>query len=258
MSQQSKLKVGVLVDCLRLPVREGIIKTAEMGADGFQIFVTGGEMLVADMTRDARREFVKFYRDQGLTLSALCADFGKNLGDPTQAAEVMPRLKEAVEQALDLGTNVVTTHIGAVHGLNDPAWATMAPILEELGNYASERRIVFATETGLESGAALREVFDNLQTDGVRVNFDPANLVMMGFDHMQAVRDLSPYVAHTHAKDGKKGIGEFPLGEGDVNYPDYIALWRSLGYDGFYTIERETGDDRLGDIGRAIQLLRSL
>lgn len=256
--QSGKLKVGVFVDCLALPVREGIAKAAEMGADGFQVYVTGGDMLAANMGPAQRREFVKFYKDNGLVLSALCADFGRNLGDPAQAAEVTPKLKEAVDQALDLGTRVVTTHIGGVHDdPSDPAWQTMPRVLNELGKYASERGVYFATETGIESGATLRKMLDGLDTDGVRVNFDPANLVMNGFDHMQAVRDLAPYVVHTHAKDGRRGVGELPLGQGDVNYPEYVALWRSLGYDGFFTIEREGGEDRVGDIRRAVDFLRS-
>jgi L-ribulose-5-phosphate 3-epimerase len=91
-----------------------------------------------------------------------------------------------------------------------------------------------------------------------RVNFDPANLAMSGFDYMQAARDLAPYVVHTHAKDGRKGVGELPLGTGDVDFPNYVAQWRSLGYDGFYTVEREAGDDRVGDIARAVEFLKTL
>ena len=259
MSEQSKLKVGILVDNLLLPIREGIEKAAEMGADGFQVFVTGGEMLAANMGPTERSEFIKFYRDLGLTLSALCADFGRNLGNPDHVADVIPKLRDSVDQAIDLDTRVITTHIGGLpEDRSAPAWEIMPRVLNEIGQYASKRGVVFATETGVEPGDRLRKMLDNLDTDGIRVNFDPANLVMNGFDHLQAARDLAPYVVHTHAKDGRKGVGELPLGEGDVNYPEYVAVWRSLGYDGFFAIERESGDDRVGDVKRAVKFLKSL
>ena len=256
MATGSKLKIGVFVDNLLLQVREAIAKTAEMGADGFQLYVTKGEMLAENMDAAARKDFVKFYKGLGLTLSALCADFWTDLADPEQQAKFMPKLKAAADQAVDLGARILTLHIGHC---KDAVSDTRVRFLNELGKYASERGVVFATETGLESGATLREVLKKLDTDGIRVNFDPANLVMRGFDHLQAARDLAPYVMHSHAKDGRKGVlDEVPLGQGDVHYPEYIALWRSLGYDGFFTIEREAGDDRVGDVRKGIELLRSL
>ena len=98
-------------------------------------------------------------------------------------------------------------------------------------------------------------------TGGIGVNFDPANLVMRGFDLLEAVRELFPLVVHTHAKDGvREGEErrEVPLGEGQVDFPTYVGLMRELGYDGAYTIERETGDDPVGDIRKAVEFLKSL
>jgi sugar phosphate isomerase/epimerase len=81
---------------------------------------------------------------------------------------------------------------------------------------------------------------------------------MKDFDHMQAVEDLAPFIVHTHAKDGKRGNGEVPLGEGDVDFPRYIEALRSHGYDGYFTVERECGDDPEADIRNAVDFLRNL
>ena len=259
MTERSKLKVGVFVDCLCLPIREGVVKAAEMGAEGIQVYVTSGEMLAANMDSAKRKEFVKFCQDHGLAVTGLCVEFGPSLRVPAEAAEVVPKVKAGMDQAVDLGAPMVSAHMGGITtDANDPNRDHLRRVLKDLGDYGAKRGVVFATESGHESGAALRQALDALDTDGIKVNFDPANLVMNGFDHMQAVRDLAPYVVHTHAKDGRKGVGELPLGQGDVNYPKYVALWHSLGYNGFYTIEREVGDDRVGDTSRAVDLLRSL
>jgi sugar phosphate isomerase/epimerase len=118
--------------------------------------------------------------------------------------------------------------------------------------------VTFATETGPESGAVLAALLGSVQSRGIGANFDPANLVMRGYDHMQSARDLAKYIVHAHAKDGKRNDGEVALGEGDVDFPPYLALMTELGFDGFHTIERETGPDPLADIKQAVSFLRGL
>ena len=106
------------------------------------------------------------------------------------------------------------------------------------------------------------------------VNLDPANFVMVtGQDPVEAVKLLGEYIVHTHVKDGvmlKKtdpkiiydhfaeggiealNVADFfletPLGEGKVDFESYIAALRSVGFDGYLTVERETGADPVSDI----------
>ena len=40
--------------------------------------------------------------------------------------------------------------------------------------------------------------------------------------------------------------------KGDVNADAFIAALREIGYDGCLAVEREAGDDRPGDIARAV------
>jgi len=257
-----KLNVGVFVDGFRKPVAEGLKLAAKLGADSFQVYITGGEMLAATMGAAQRREFVKRYQDLGLKLSATCGDFGLNFGDAAVMQQKEPQLKAAIQQTVDLGARIMTTHIGCVG--QDPDGSrerTMVANLKRLGDYAQGMGVTLATETGLESGKRLRGLLDASGSKGIGANFDPATRVMNGFDHPQAVRDLYPFIVHTHAKDGVRVNGkaaEVPLGEGGVDFPKYVALLTGLGYQGAFTIEREVGDDPVGDIGRAIRFLRAL
>ena len=74
---------------------------------------------------------------------------------------------------------------------------------------------------------------------------------------LEAVRALGPYIVHTHAKDGLwKQPKEVPLGEGAVPWDEYIALMSKQGYEGFYTIEREVGDNPAADIIKAVEFLK--
>jgi sugar phosphate isomerase/epimerase len=96
---------------------------------------------------------------------------------------------------------------------------------------------------------------------GVRVNFDPANLVMcVGDNPVTAVDRLKKYIVHTHAKDGvmleNGGYLELPLGQGGVNFDTYLPALKAAGFGGFLTIEREVGETPEKDIGLAVDFLR--
>ena len=181
---------------------------------------------------------------------------------------------------------MVTTHIGVVPeaGESHPRWAVMADACEQMGRYADSMGAYFAVETGPEPSERLRRFLGSLKSNGVRVNFDPANLHMViGEDIPQAVRNLGPYIVHTHAKDGDRyqacdpeqvyrmfaeggieGIQisdyflEKALGKGQVDWPSYLAVLEEVGYTGYLTIEREVGENPEEDIREAVLFLKSL
>ena len=256
----SELNVGILIDCFRIDLDKAVARAAELGADSFQVYVTRGKLNCRTMTPAHARRFARRYRRAGLTLSATCADFGVNYSDEQNAPRGVSLLKKAIDQAPLLETGIITTHIGSL----PPSGAsrhedTMLRNLNAVGAYAGERNVLIAVETGLEDGSRLAALLRRLDTDAVRVNFDPANLVMNGFDHMRCLRDLADFVVHTHAKDAHFNDGERPLGEGDVDFPAYLALLvGELGYAGPVTIERETAENPAHDIAEAVRYLRRL
>jgi len=253
-----KWKIGILVDNLNLGVRPGVEKAAQLGADGVQIYCTSGEMAPKSMSASARRDFKKSLADLKLALSALCGDTFKGFFDPKTVDEQVRDAKSFIDLARDLGTNVVTTHFGRFpKDKNDKAWEMAFGALREVGKYAAERGVSYASETGLESPADLVEFLKRLNSPAVKVNYDPANLCYNGFDHLGGVVILRNYIVHTHAKDYKKGGSEMPLGQGEVDYPKYLAALDAAGYRGFLTIERESGEDVVGDMAAALKYLRT-
>ena len=257
-------KIGVLADCLGIGVREGVRKAADLGADGVQVYVTKGEMFPDNLLPEQRRDFGKFTAGLGLEISALCADFDwvRGFTDAEFNRENIPRIKKCLDLAADLETGVVTMHIGRLpDNRSHPVYQEVIRTSVELGEYAAARGVCLCTETGPEPPARLLEFLQELPTRGIGVNYDPANLVMCGpFDHIGGVSLLKDYIRHTHAKDGVcLGNGRFqelPLGHGGVVFPYYLSALAAAGYDGYLTIEREDGDDRLGDVARAVGFLR--
>jgi L-ribulose-5-phosphate 3-epimerase len=263
-------KIGVIIDSFKLGARKGIEKAAELKVDGFQIYVTGGEMAPERMNADDRRDFRKFVASTGLVISALCGDLGKGLLNPKTNPEVIARSKGFIDLAVDLGTRIVTTHIGTLPA-NEKAreWEAGLEAAAELARYAESHGCFFASETGPEPPTLLKRFLDGIPGTGMKVNYDPANFIMLGpFDHIGGVRVLKDYIVHTHAKDGvclmKNESGgensylEVPLGEGGVAFRQYLKALDAIGYDGFLTIEREVGDDPVADVARAVSFLRAM
>jgi sugar phosphate isomerase/epimerase len=142
-------------------------------------------------------------------------------------------------------------------------YAQLVEAVREVAFYAADRECCLGIETGPESGAALAAFIRTVGSPGIRVNFDPANLCMGAFDPIQGVRDLAPYIVHTHAKDGIydsdriNGGQEVPLGRGDVDFPGYLQTLREVGYSGYLTVERECGDDPVADVAEAVRFLKT-
>lgn len=262
------MKIGIITDSFRLGLRESLKKAADLGADGVQIYAVSGEMAPEALDAQARRDLKSYIGDLGLEVSALCGDMG---GHAFTRAEDNPKKVERslriMDLALDLGSSVVTTHIGVVPA--DPAhprYAVMQEACRAMGEYGDKVGCRFAIETGPEKAVTLRAFLDSLGCRSMCVNLDPANLAMVaGDDPVAAVKTLAPYIVHTHAKDGRPldqpdangcPFIELPLGQGGVDFPRYLQALREIGYTGFLTIEREVGELPEADIALAMDFLR--
>ena len=251
------MKIGVMAESFRKPFRESIEIAARLGAQGIQKYATGGEIY---WTKDQKKEALDIMNSNGLVFSALCGDFGHGFGNPDTDADIIEKSKRVVDLALELGTKVVTTHIGVVPAEENEKKGLMRKSCRELALYADSVGAAFAVETGPEKAVILCDFLDSLGAGGVRVNFDPANLVMCVGDRPEtAVKTLGKYIVHTHAKDGvmkEVGYEELPLGQGDVNFDLYLPALKETGFDGFLTVEREAGDTPEDDIKLAVDFLK--
>jgi len=251
------MKVGIISASLPMDLRAALRKAKELGAHGVQLWVAHNELDPKVLSRSGREDLSGYMADLELERSALCGDIG-GFADPATVDERIAHTKLMLDLCVDLRTPILTTHIGLVpEDASSRAYTDLVGAVREVAEYAAERDCCFATETGPESGEALAAFLKVVDSPGAQVNFDPANLCMNGFDHLSDVRALKDFIVHTHAKDGKADEHqEVPLGDGDVDFPEYLCVLREVGYDGFLTIERECGDDPVADIAQAISFLK--
>ena len=280
-----KFKIGVMADSFRTDFKTGVEKAAKLGANGIQMYMVDGELAPANMTPAKIAEVKDIIKSNGVEISAVCGDPG---GHGFVIKEDNPAKiafsKRVVEITKELGANVVTTHIGVIPA--DPTcdrYKVMQEACAELGAFADSLGVSFAIETGPEKAITLKGFLDSLGNKGMKVNFDPANFVMVtDQDPVEGVEILKYYIVHTHAKDGimlqktdpqviydffaEGGIEdmrmsdyflETPLGDGKVDFNAYLAALEKIGYHGYLTVEREVGANAEADIKKAVDFLKT-
>ena len=279
------MKLGVISDCFKRSIEESISLAGKLGMDGIQIYAVSGEFCPEVLL--ASEEKIEYYKrllkENNLVVSALCGDLGGH-GFEIEAdnAVRVERTNRIVDLACKFDTKVVTTHIGVIpDDESAPKYKIMLDAIRKCGEYAASKGVTLAIETGPETAPVLSG-FVAKTGKGVGVNLDPANFVMVtGQDPAEAVYMLRDYIVHTHLKDGKmlkksnpveiynvfaeggiEGLNvadyfiETPVGEGDVDFSAYVGALKEIGYDGFLTIERETGSDPSSDIAKAAAYAR--
>ncbi len=283
--------IGVMLDSFKLDTKTAAQKAALLGAKGLQMYATSGEYSPEALTVSKRKELLDLVKSNGLVFSALCGDLGHGFGNREKNPELIEKSKRIMELAKDLETDIITTHIGVIPSdKKHERYKIMQEACHTLSRFADSIDGHFAIETGPEIAITLKEFLDALNSKGVAVNLDPANFVMVtGDDPVKAVYTLKDYIVHTHAKDGRRlqvkdpeiiyGITvdetaaaqnsfisgdanlpfiELPLGEGDVNFKEYLKALDDIGYRGFLTIEREVGENPEEDIKNAVIFLNRM
>ncbi len=278
-------RIGVLADSFRLGVLGGIDAARQVGAGAVQIYV-GGRGAVSETWTGAFRQEVKARLAQnGLAISALCGDMG---GHGFQLPEELDWRIEETRQMMaltvELGCDILTTHIGVVpEDATNPRREIMLGAMKRLAEHGRALGCRLAIETGPERPEVLKAFLEDIASPFIGVNYDPANLVMVlkDVDPVQGVLTLKDHILHTHVKDGKQllyagpetiyrffaegGIEdmrmedyilETPLGQGDVDLPAWLGALNQIGYQGFFTIEREAGADPAKDIEMAVRFVK--
>ncbi|MGQ9455104.1 MAG: sugar phosphate isomerase/epimerase family protein [Armatimonadota bacterium] len=270
-----KLRIGVIVS-LGKDINEEIKKVCDFGLDNCQVACWSPE-LYTDETLEALKKFTSQYR---VEITSLWTGYpGKvhwNFTEgPSTIGLVPPETREirvqaliqGVEFAAKLGVPSTTTHAGFIpENPRDPLYIGTVEALARVARRARELGLFFCFETGQETPITLLRAMTDIGTDNLGVNFDPANLLMYGkANPIDALDILGPYVKGVHAKDGEyptkpSDLGvEKPLGEGRVNFPEFIRKLKSFGYSGTLTIEREiSGPQQIEDIKKGIKYLEPL
>ncbi|MDE3164726.1 MAG: sugar phosphate isomerase/epimerase [Acidobacteriota bacterium] len=180
------------------------------------------------------------------------------------------RTLEVSDFAARLGVKSIACHVGFVpEDTGDADYAAVRDLVRRICDHAAKNGQTFALETGQERAEVLLGFIRAVDRANLRINFDPANLILYGTDEpIAALRKVAGLVASVHCKDGdppppdKPGaLGkERPLGKGSVGIERFVAVLKEVGFPGPLNVEREAEnhEERLRDIADGVALLRRI
>src|SRR5260370_4887747 len=186
-------------------------------------------------------------------------------GNPATRAERLGRFRWALERTRAVGLSDLMLHAGFIP---EPKDADRKPFLDtpaKVSHLAKASGVTVAFETGQETADLLRLTLDELKCANLKVNFDPANMLLYDKgDPLRAVEILGKDIRSVHVKDANRPTTpgqwgeEVPLGRGQVNIKAFVKTLKKVGYRGALCIEREVGDQegRLADVAHGGRCLR--
>jgi sugar phosphate isomerase/epimerase len=186
-------------------------------------------------------------------------------GDPATRAERLERFQWALDRTRALGLSDLMLHAGFIPEPRQPDRKPFLDTLLKVSDLAKAKGITIAFETGQETADLLRLTLDELKCPNLKVNFDPANMLLYDKgDPLRAVEILGPDIRSVHVKDGNRPTvpgnwgEELPLGQGQVNIRQFVKALQKVGYRGPLCIEREVGnrEQRVVDIAHGIRFLK--
>ena len=182
-------------------------------------------------------------------------------------ADRIARTKEVSRFAAALGIRALSCHLGFIPSDRKEAlYQELRDLTRFLCDTCRECDQDFVLETGQESADVLLGFIADVNRNNLKVNFDPANMIMYGSgDPLAALEILSPHVLSVHCKDAISPLAdtvgllgeECALGDGEVDFPAFLKQLKKMNYQGLLTIEREAPnpDRRLADIAIGAQRL---
>jgi sugar phosphate isomerase/epimerase len=186
-------------------------------------------------------------------------------GDPALRPERLERLAWALDRTRALGLSDLMFHAGFLPEPRDPDRKPFLDTLTRAAAMAAAKGVTVAFETGQETADLLRRTLDELKCPNVKINFDPANMLLYEKgDPIRAVEILGPDIRSVHVKDANVTTvpgtwgEEVPLGKGQANIKKFIKTLKKVGYRGPLCIEREVGnqEQRIADIAHGVRYLK--
>ena len=258
-----------------------IAKAKELGFEAIEFTDIDGKGDYALQSENARK--LRLEADR-LSMQINAYTIGGCLFQETQEAMdgEVERLKRQVDIAKILGApilrhdvtyNLTKTGKGRSFDLQLPILAENARKITE---YAATQCIQTCTENHgfiAQDSDRVERLFNAVNHDNYGLLVDMGNFLCVDEDPIHAVSRVAPYAIHVHVKDmlikntpdGTMGMtrgGNYykgtVVGEGDVPVKQCLQIFKSVGYDGFVSLEYEGAEDCITGISRGLANMQQI
>lgn len=256
------LRLAVTSQSLSQPVRKIIRSAVEIGATGIQ-FDVRNELRPTDLSESGRRQLLHEMEVEGVTIASLVFPTRRSFYDQQQLEDRVTAIKRAMDFAYQLRVPHVISRAGAIPADKESEdYKVLVEVLNDLARHGNRVGTTLLITPTRDAAADLKTLLDQIKDGLVGINFDPAIFAMNSRNAIEAFRLLHKDVLHITARDGLRDIDgsgqETVLGRGEVDWIELLALLGEADYHGWITVDRTSGEDKPGDVARAIQYLQNV
>lgn len=254
-----RYKIGVVLESLRLMIKDGIKTASLLGFKGIQIDATQREITPENLSGTGRRELRRLIDLNRLELCALGGELGSGFINENEFDLLIRRIKAIINLALDLQTNIITIQTGIPNNTDSTHWHSVNTALSEIGRHAENYGCRLAAKISFDNYSTLKDFLKSLHTEGVRLIYDPASLIINNLDPIKGIHELHNYIVHTNLWDTRQAEEgrniEVPIGEGILPVAEFVSTLESTGYHGFYVVNSKTVQQPVENIRKGKEFL---
>lgn len=256
------LKLAVASHCLSQPVRKIIRAAVTIGAQGIQ-FDVRNELRPTDLSESGRRQLLHELEVEGVTIASLVLPTRRSFYDQEQLEDRVAAVKRAMEFAYQLRVPHVISRVGAIPADKESnEYKVLIDVLNDIARHGNRVGSTLLITPTRDAAADMKSLVDEIKEGLVGINFDPAIFAMNSRNSVEAFRLLHKHALHITARDGLRDIDgsgqETALGRGEVDWIEMLALLGEAEFHGWITVDRTSGNDKAGDVARAIQYLKNV
>jgi len=255
-------RIAVASHCFELPLKQALEAAAAIGAEAVQIDARN-ELQPTELSQTGRRQLLHRLSDLSLSVASLRFPTKRAFYDSDRLGARIEAAKTVMTFAAQLKASIVTTQAGRVP--NDPESAEyilLRDILNDLVRHGNHVGVTLSLTPTRESADALAQLVRDVTAGPIGINFDPAAFVLNGHDPTAALRTLHQLFTHVQIRDAVRdldGTGvEVPVGRGEVDWDEFLALIDDAGFRGWLCLDRTDGDRKSEDVAHAVEFLRRI
>ncbi|HVJ83101.1 MAG TPA: sugar phosphate isomerase/epimerase family protein [Planctomycetia bacterium] len=239
------LSFAIRLECLGVKLRDALPLAAKLGFRGVQ-FDAAGELAPDELSATGRRHLLHLLSGHRLDLVAVGFVSRRGFDALDRLEGRLAAAEKTLKLAGDLRAPIVAASAGPIPpDPAAPATKHFFDAMERLGAEAIRLGVRLALETGNESPESLAAFLAANERLSLAVHFDPANLLVRGFNPADAARTLAGRIAGVHVKDVVRtgaaisGFKETPIGEGEIDFNGLFVALAEADFRGPWTVESE-------------------
>lgn len=257
-----RVKISVPTNLFSQNIRKAIDAAMALRVHGVQINLWN-EVRPAEYGETARRQLLHYLNERELQLASTHFPLRNPLTASERLDERIAALREAIEFSGKLRVRTLTLRAGRIPPRDDTeTYSLLYQLLSDLASCGNRHGVQLCLIPCGDSPEELRTLIDSIQTGPVGVDADLAVWVMNGQPVTSQLRSLHSLVGHFEIRDAIRDVDghgrEVAVGRGEIDWDEVAALIGEMEYAGWLNVDRQEGQDRSGDAGRAVAYLRQV